>query len=56
MPSDWLKPSGNVLLLTERAASWNGDSCVGGWGRAPGGCHYANLAADPSNVAVVSRN
>ena len=56
VPSDWLQPSGNALLLTERAAGWNGDSCTGGWGRAAGGCHYANDAADPSKVTVVSRN
>ena len=37
-------------------AAWNGDSCVSGWGRATGGCLYANAVADPAKVAVVSRN
>eukprot|EP01052_Picozoa_sp_SAG31_P034066 SAG31_NODE_3926_length_3746_cov_1.757609_3_plen_741_part_00 len=56
VPCDWLKPTGNILLLTEHTKSWNGDSCVSGWGRAVGGCHYANNVADLSQVSVVSRN
>jgi hypothetical protein len=56
VPWDWLKPTKNVLLLTERHPSWNGDSCVSGWGRAPGGCHYANAVINTTMVSVVSRN
>ena len=56
VPCDWLQPSGNILLLTEHAPAWNGDSCVSGWGRAPGGCHYANDVVNLSKVSVVSRN
>eukprot|EP01048_Picozoa_sp_COSAG05_P002594 COSAG05_NODE_108_length_18693_cov_7.956709_4_plen_228_part_00 len=59
VPPDWLRPTGhgpNVLLLSEHEASWNGDSCVSGWGRKAPGCFYANEVADPSKVAVVSRN
>jgi hypothetical protein len=56
VPADWLKPTGNTLLLTEHPAKWNGDSCVSGWGRAPGGCHYANAVVNLSAVAIVSRN
>ena len=56
VPNDWLKPTGNTLLITEHPASWNGDSCVSGWGRNPAGCQYANAVANISAVQVVSRN
>ena len=52
VPSDWLKPTGNTLLITEHPASWNGDSCVSGYVQR----YYAFSSTPLCNTSTLARN